>query len=170
MGSSNLLPHTSAAGLARFFAAIAIAWFLRDSCLTSYHAEAPGPTETSQGTPAQPMPTLASALAKLAHRSSQQGITAAAKMSFVRVDAKSLFVSEPNPAWFGNGANEPNSKHWTNANWLKSRFHFSFAEYNDPDRYEAINGETLGEARLSREVFSGFFLFYFVLGREGFEK
>ena len=35
------------------------------------------------------------------------------------------------PAWFGNPGNENNPK-WTNANWLKSRFHFSFAEYNDP--------------------------------------
>lgn len=33
---------------------------------------------------------------------------------------------------FGNGANEPDKPTWTNANWLKSRFHFSFAEYNDP--------------------------------------
>lgn len=35
------------------------------------------------------------------------------------------------PAWFGNPGNENNPK-WTNANWLKSRFHFSFAEYNNP--------------------------------------
>jgi redox-sensitive bicupin YhaK (pirin superfamily) len=43
-----------------------------------------------------------------------------------------LYVSEPNPAWFGNGANEADNKSWTNGNWLKSRFHFSFAEYNNP--------------------------------------
>ena len=43
-----------------------------------------------------------------------------------------LFTSEPNPAWFGNGANTPDDPAWTNANWLKSRFHFSFAEYNNP--------------------------------------
>jgi redox-sensitive bicupin YhaK (pirin superfamily) len=45
-----------------------------------------------------------------------------------------LFVSEPDPSWFGNGPNEDLAKnsHWTNANWLKSRFHFSFAEYNNP--------------------------------------
>ncbi|KAG7349570.1 pirin-like protein [Nitzschia inconspicua] len=42
-----------------------------------------------------------------------------------------LFVSEPNPAWFGNGANTPDDPAWTNSNWLKSRFHFSFAEYNN---------------------------------------
>ena len=41
-----------------------------------------------------------------------------------------LFVSEPDPRWFGNGPNE-NSASWTNGNWLKSRFHFSFAEYNN---------------------------------------
>lgn len=34
--------------------------------------------------------------------------------------------------WFGNKANEPSNPQWTNANWLKSRFHFSFAEYNNP--------------------------------------
>lgn len=41
-----------------------------------------------------------------------------------------LFVSEPNPSWFGNGANAKNDPAWTNGNFLKSRFHFSFAEYN----------------------------------------
>lgn len=34
-------------------------------------------------------------------------------------------------AWFGNPGNEKSPK-WTNENWLKSRFHFSFAEYNNP--------------------------------------
>lgn len=58
------------------------------------------------------------------------------------------FVSEPNPAWFGNKPN-PSKEHidpvqdegaghgkandewtnWSNWNWLKSRFHFNFAEY-----------------------------------------
>lgn len=42
-----------------------------------------------------------------------------------------LYVSEPNPSWFGNGPNKVNDPTWTNANWLKSRFHFSFAEYNN---------------------------------------
>ncbi|GKY92739.1 hypothetical protein MPSEU_000243900 [Mayamaea pseudoterrestris] len=42
-----------------------------------------------------------------------------------------LHVSEPNPMWFGNGPNEENNPHWTNKNWLQSRFHFSFAEYNN---------------------------------------
>jgi quercetin 2,3-dioxygenase len=52
-------------------------------------------------------------------------------MSFKKVSDKDLYVSEPNPAWFGNPANEKSSA-WTNENWLKSRFHFSFAEYNNP--------------------------------------
>ena len=42
-----------------------------------------------------------------------------------------LFVSEPDPQWFGNGPNPSNDPSWTNQNWLKSRFHFSFAEYNN---------------------------------------
>ncbi len=45
-----------------------------------------------------------------------------------------MFVSEPNPSWFGNPGNEATNPTWTNKNWLKSRFHFSFAEYNDPRR------------------------------------
>lgn len=47
------------------------------------------------------------------------------------VPASKLFVSEPNPAWFGNGPNEAAKSNWSNGNWLKSRFHFSFAEYNN---------------------------------------
>jgi len=43
-----------------------------------------------------------------------------------------LFVSEPDPSWFGNGANPGFDPSWTNGNWLKSRFHFSFAEYHNP--------------------------------------
>ena len=49
-----------------------------------------------------------------------------------KVPADRLFVSEPPPEWFGNPANPSGDKRgWTNANWLKSRFHFSFAEYNN---------------------------------------
>jgi len=48
-----------------------------------------------------------------------------------RVPASKFGVSEPPPEWFGNPANVA-SDSWTNANWLKSRFHFSFAEYNNP--------------------------------------
>eukprot|EP00212_Chloropicon_laureae_P009588 CAMPEP_0197493356 /NCGR_PEP_ID=MMETSP1311-20131121/21350_1 /TAXON_ID=464262 /ORGANISM="Genus nov. species nov., Strain RCC856" /LENGTH=275 /DNA_ID=CAMNT_0043038587 /DNA_START=93 /DNA_END=920 /DNA_ORIENTATION=+ len=51
-----------------------------------------------------------------------------------KVPASSLFVSEPNPRWFGNRENEAGNARWTNANWLKSRFHFSFAEYSDRRR------------------------------------
>jgi redox-sensitive bicupin YhaK (pirin superfamily) len=40
-----------------------------------------------------------------------------------------LFTSEPDPQWFGNPSGSDPS--WTNKNWLKSRFHFSFAEYNN---------------------------------------
>jgi len=46
------------------------------------------------------------------------------------VPADALYISEPNPAWFGNGPNKPD-KSWSNGNWLKSRFHFSFAEYRN---------------------------------------
>jgi len=48
------------------------------------------------------------------------------------IPSKSLYVSEPNPLWFGNASNEPRNPKWTNPNWLKSRFHFSFAEYSNP--------------------------------------
>lgn len=48
------------------------------------------------------------------------------------VPNEKLYVSEPNPRWFGNGANEPTNPTWNEQNWLKSRFHFSFAEYNNP--------------------------------------
>jgi len=43
-----------------------------------------------------------------------------------------LYVSEPDPSWFGNGPNPNKDPAWTNKNWLKSRFHFSFAEYKNP--------------------------------------
>lgn len=45
----------------------------------------------------------------------------------VIIPNSSLFVSEPDPYDFGNDKNEPNNPKWTNKNWLKSRFHFSFA-------------------------------------------
>jgi hypothetical protein len=51
---------------------------------------------------------------------------------FRKVPQAKLGVSEPNPSWFGNPANENNNPTWTNKNWLKSRFHFSFAEYSNP--------------------------------------
>jgi redox-sensitive bicupin YhaK (pirin superfamily) len=53
-----------------------------------------------------------------------------AKIAIVRSDR--LFVSEPDPRMFGNPTNPRDwtSKKWSNENWLKSRFHFSFAEYS----------------------------------------
>ena len=42
-----------------------------------------------------------------------------------KISVNDLFVSEPDPSWFGNGPNEPDHPCWTNKNWLKSRFHFS---------------------------------------------
>ena len=54
-----------------------------------------------------------------------------------KVPAERLFVSEPPPEWFGNPANPSGDKRgWSNANWLKSRFHFSFAEYNNHENSE----------------------------------
>ncbi|KAJ8598992.1 hypothetical protein CTAYLR_009471 [Chrysophaeum taylorii] len=52
------------------------------------------------------------------------------RLSTIRkVPSRKLFVSEPPPQWFGNGPNAANDPAWSNKNWLKSRFHFSFAEY-----------------------------------------
>jgi len=48
------------------------------------------------------------------------------------ISNRKLAVSEPDPSWFGNGPNPSNHPAWTNKNWLKSRFHFSFAEYHNP--------------------------------------
>ena len=50
--------------------------------------------------------------------------------SIVRVSQGSLYVSEPDPRMFGNGRNTPEADGWNNRNWLKSRFHFNFAEYS----------------------------------------
>jgi hypothetical protein len=62
--------------------------------------------------------------------------TAAARLAasnIVLVKDETLFKSEPHPAMFGNDDNpDPDDLEeagWNNANWLKSRFHFSFAEY-----------------------------------------
>lgn len=53
-------------------------------------------------------------------------------MSIKRVPDAKLGVSEPPPDLFGNEANAVGDATWTNKNWLKSRFHFSFAEYSNP--------------------------------------
>ena len=42
-----------------------------------------------------------------------------------------LYTSEPPPQWFGNPGNPRHDEAWTNENWLKSRFHFNFAEYHN---------------------------------------
>lgn len=41
-----------------------------------------------------------------------------------------LSIAEPSPPMFGNSRNEPENPMWSH-NWLKSRFHFSFAEYHN---------------------------------------
>ena len=50
-----------------------------------------------------------------------------------KVPHAKLFVSEPPPEWFGNPENPSSgaAPGWNNDNWLKSRFHFSFAEYSN---------------------------------------
>jgi len=50
--------------------------------------------------------------------------------TIVKVPQESLYISEPDPRMFGNGQNQPDADGWNNANWLKSRFHFNFAEYH----------------------------------------
>ena len=54
--------------------------------------------------------------------------SAAMKAVFRKIKLLDLFVSEPNPLFFGNPRNEELNT-WNNGNWLKSRFHFSFAEW-----------------------------------------
>jgi redox-sensitive bicupin YhaK (pirin superfamily) len=51
-------------------------------------------------------------------------------MSFKKIVSSKLGVSEPHPRGFGNPANA-SSPHWSNKNWLRSLFHFSFAEYHN---------------------------------------
>eukprot|EP01059_Diplonema_ambulator_P027856 TRINITY_DN46528_c0_g1_i1.p1 TRINITY_DN46528_c0_g1~~TRINITY_DN46528_c0_g1_i1.p1 ORF type:complete len:284 (+),score=60.11 TRINITY_DN46528_c0_g1_i1:54-854(+) len=54
-------------------------------------------------------------------------------MSIKKIPLAKLFASEPNPRYFGNSPNPEDWKSagWTNANWLKSLFHFEFAEYRN---------------------------------------
>lgn len=54
-------------------------------------------------------------------------------MKLTKIADEDHFVSEPNPSWFGNAGNIK-SDSWTCSNWLKSRFHFSFAEYSNPHK------------------------------------
>jgi len=51
-------------------------------------------------------------------------------LSLIHVPERGLFKSEPAPSMFGNPANENMDPKWTSTNWLTSRFHFSFAEWN----------------------------------------
>jgi len=50
--------------------------------------------------------------------------------TFRKITQDKLGISEPDPMHFGNGANPKSDKNWSNANWLKSRFHFNFAEWS----------------------------------------
>ena len=52
-------------------------------------------------------------------------------LSFWHITESDLYASEPPPSMFGNLGNEKGAG-WSNENWLKSRFHFSFAEYRNP--------------------------------------
>jgi len=56
------------------------------------------------------------------------------KACLKKVPREAVFVSEPNPYMFGNDDNpQPGTKPgWTNWNWLRSRFHFAFAEWRSP--------------------------------------
>ena len=55
-------------------------------------------------------------------------------LSFKVVPHEKLYVSTPNPIYFGNPSNPPvQDPNWTHENWLQSRFHFSFAEYRNPE-------------------------------------
>lgn len=65
---------------------------------------------------------------------SAHALSSLTKMPLKHVPSSKLFVSEPNPNWFGNPPNEKQNPQWDTAisrNWLKSRFHFSFAEYSN---------------------------------------
>jgi redox-sensitive bicupin YhaK (pirin superfamily) len=63
------------------------------------------------------------------HNNQLPTITAPMKIKVIPNDK--LYKSEPNPRWFGNPINPGFDPAWTNTNWLKSRFHFNFAEYHN---------------------------------------
>ncbi|GAB0495740.1 hypothetical protein MMPV_007045 [Pyropia vietnamensis] len=59
----------------------------------------------------------------------------ASALPIVHIPAASLYVSTPDPTMFGNAPNpRPPPTHWTAPNWLRSIFHFSFAEYYEPSK------------------------------------
>ncbi|CAJ1356949.1 unnamed protein product [Effrenium voratum] len=82
---------------------------------------------------------LSSAFGCLLGAASAPSASGAAGAGALRVvPQRKLFVSEPNPRMFGNGPNEKGPA-WTNTNWLKSRFHFNFAEYGyGPDNFGVL--------------------------------
>merc|ERR1712137_477145 len=56
-----------------------------------------------------------------------------------KISSSKLFVSQPPPYLFGNPGNEPSKTNWNNENWLKSRFHFNFAEWrNGPSQFGVL--------------------------------
>lgn len=69
-----------------------------------------------------------------------QGVCALEVMSMKKVAMpEGGFVSEPSPHLFGNEANPLDDPHWSNSNWLKSLFHFSFAEWRaGPERFGVL--------------------------------
>ena len=52
-----------------------------------------------------------------------------------KIHESDLYISEPKPLWFGKEPNDSNNSNWTNRYWLKSRFHFPFAEWSEGRNY-----------------------------------
>jgi len=80
------------------------------------------------------MATVVTATASLTQAFSSGSATSSniATMPTIKVIPNdNLYTSEPPPQWFGNPSNPVFDKAWTNKNWLKSRFHFNFAEYQN---------------------------------------
>jgi hypothetical protein len=85
------------------------------------------------------------------------------------VPQSKLYVSEPDPQWFGNTGNTPNDPAWTNSNWLKSRFHFSFAEYNNHRNNNfgvmRVCNDDLGKYATKRCLFGVYYILSFAFYR-----
>lgn len=78
-----------------------------------------------------------SAVPSVGRRLAMGGLPAAMASTspIVHIPAASLYVSMPDPSMFGNAPNpRPPPAHWTARNWLRSIFHFSFAEYFEPSK------------------------------------
>jgi len=70
---------------------------------------------------------------------SDKQTSGARETSMSVIKREKLFVSEPDPLMFGNNRNTPSAPGWTNQNWLRSMFHFSFAEYrNGPSPFGVL--------------------------------